>query len=398
MRVAPGDAVILCDDVTGEWAARVIEAGKRERRARGGRAVARARGGARFLAVPGAAQEGPLRPRAGKGDRAGRRGDPAGGDPALRGRQAQPRACAQRHSRRPNNARAPRCPYSLRRHRSRTCSAPGRAGRALFFADEAGGEAAARAFAAFTGPAAILTGPEGGFDDAERAAIRAHPQAAADLARPAHPARRDRRHRRARAVDGHGGRLARLIRWRGKNRFSRATRMSTREASSADDPIIESRDQLIAPMAKGEKPQERLAHRHRARKARLQAARSPRPLLRRARRHPRPADGADPVRLGADRGRRQGDRAQGRRRQRQPRTRRPARTVGRAGRNAAPDLRRDRAPPDAGQGNRREMRGRLPRPRHVARQDPRRTADHAQGPLRDHAAAHAARRHPRAST
>ncbi|MEE4316698.1 MAG: RsmE family RNA methyltransferase, partial [Erythrobacter sp.] len=51
--------------------------------------------------------------------------------------------------------------------------------RALFFADENGGEPAATAFAAHTGPAAILTGPEGGFDDAERAAIRAHP-----LARP----------------------------------------------------------------------------------------------------------------------------------------------------------------------------------------------------------------------
>lgn len=49
--------------------------------------------------------------------------------------------------------------------------------RALFFADENGGEPAAAAFAAHSGPAAILTGPEGGFDDAERAAIRAHPAA-----------------------------------------------------------------------------------------------------------------------------------------------------------------------------------------------------------------------------
>ena len=30
MRVAPGDVVILCDDQTGEWAARVVTAGKRE--------------------------------------------------------------------------------------------------------------------------------------------------------------------------------------------------------------------------------------------------------------------------------------------------------------------------------------------------------------------------------
>ena len=51
--------------------------------------------------------------------------------------------------------------------------------RALFFADEAGGEPAAAAFANHAGPAAILIGPEGGFDDAERAAIRAHPAARA---------------------------------------------------------------------------------------------------------------------------------------------------------------------------------------------------------------------------
>ncbi|MEY4671092.1 MAG: hypothetical protein RLZZ415_971, partial [Pseudomonadota bacterium] len=30
MRIAPGDGVILCDNATGEWAARVIEAGKRD--------------------------------------------------------------------------------------------------------------------------------------------------------------------------------------------------------------------------------------------------------------------------------------------------------------------------------------------------------------------------------
>ena len=49
--------------------------------------------------------------------------------------------------------------------------------RALFFADEAGGEPVARAFAATPGPAAILIGPEGGFDDGERDAVRAHPRA-----------------------------------------------------------------------------------------------------------------------------------------------------------------------------------------------------------------------------
>ncbi len=51
--------------------------------------------------------------------------------------------------------------------------------RALFFADELGGEPAAAAFAAWKGPSALLTGPEGGIDDEERAAIRAVAQARA---------------------------------------------------------------------------------------------------------------------------------------------------------------------------------------------------------------------------
>jgi 16S rRNA (uracil1498-N3)-methyltransferase len=46
-------------------------------------------------------------------------------------------------------------------------------GRTLFFADEAGGEL----FAPVPGPAAILIGPEGGFTEAERTAVRALPQA-----------------------------------------------------------------------------------------------------------------------------------------------------------------------------------------------------------------------------
>ena len=49
--------------------------------------------------------------------------------------------------------------------------------RILFFADEEGGEPALAAMRANPGAAALLIGPEGGFDDSERAAIRAHPQA-----------------------------------------------------------------------------------------------------------------------------------------------------------------------------------------------------------------------------
>ncbi len=49
--------------------------------------------------------------------------------------------------------------------------------RALFFADETGGAPALAAMRERPGPAALLVGPEGGFDAGERDAIRALPQA-----------------------------------------------------------------------------------------------------------------------------------------------------------------------------------------------------------------------------
>lgn len=51
------------------------------------------------------------------------------------------------------------------------------ADRMLFFCDERGGEPAAAAMLAHSGPAGLLIGPEGGFDDAENTAIRAISQA-----------------------------------------------------------------------------------------------------------------------------------------------------------------------------------------------------------------------------
>jgi len=53
------------------------------------------------------------------------------------------------------------------------------AATALFFADEQGGAPAAASFAAASGPAALLTGPEGGFTEEERALVRAHASARA---------------------------------------------------------------------------------------------------------------------------------------------------------------------------------------------------------------------------
>ncbi len=49
------------------------------------------------------------------------------------------------------------------------------AGRAFYFADEGGGEPVVSAFK--PGPALVLTGPEGGFTDEERALVRASPHA-----------------------------------------------------------------------------------------------------------------------------------------------------------------------------------------------------------------------------
>ena len=179
MRVAPGDAVILCDDVTGEWAARVAEVTKREV----------------LLAV---AEH--LRPRESvpdlwlcpallKKDRFDLVLEKATELGAAAIRPVLTRRCVADKL---NGERARSLVIEAAEQCARTAlpdlAEPVKLAalladwpetRALFFADETGGEPAAAAFAAHAGPAAILTGPEGGFDEAERAAIRAHPSARA---------------------------------------------------------------------------------------------------------------------------------------------------------------------------------------------------------------------------
>lgn len=179
MRVGAGDIVILCDDATGEWAARVVDAGKRD-------VVLEV---AEMLREREAVPDLWLCPALLKKDRF---------DLVLEKATELGAACIQ-----PLITR--RCvadKLNLERARAITIEAAEQCGRtalpqlaevvkldallaswredrALFFADESGGEPAAAAFAEHAGPAAILTGPEGGFDEAERAAIRAHPQARA---------------------------------------------------------------------------------------------------------------------------------------------------------------------------------------------------------------------------
>ncbi|MBA4007602.1 MAG: 16S rRNA (uracil(1498)-N(3))-methyltransferase [Erythrobacter sp.] len=179
MRVGAGDIVILCDDATGEWAGRVVDAGKRD-------VVLEV---AEMLREREAVPDLWLCPALLKKDRF---------DLVLEKATELGAACIQ-----PLITR--RCvadKLNLERARAITIEAAEQCARtalptlaevvkldallaswpenrALFFADESGGEPAAAAFAAHAGPAAILTGPEGGFDEAERAAIRAHPQARA---------------------------------------------------------------------------------------------------------------------------------------------------------------------------------------------------------------------------
>jgi len=172
MRAAPGDAVILCDDATGEWAARVIEAGKRE------------------VLVE---LETLLRPREEvpdftlcaallKKDRFDLILEKAC---ELGVRRIQPVLTRRCVADKLNLERARAVLVEAAEQCARTAlpelAEPVKldallrgwdAGRTLFFADENGGENAAQQFAAHSGPAALLTGPEGGFDEAERAAVR----------------------------------------------------------------------------------------------------------------------------------------------------------------------------------------------------------------------------------
>jgi 16S rRNA (uracil1498-N3)-methyltransferase len=179
MRIAAGDAVVLCDDVTGEWAARAIEAGKRDV----------------ILAC-----ETLLRPREEvpdftlcaallKKDRFDLVLEKAC---ELGVRRIQPVLTRRCVADKLNLDRARSILIEAAEQCARTAlpelAAPVKLeallkdwlpNRALFFADENGGANAAQQFAGHSGPAALLTGPEGGFDQAEREAIRALPQARA---------------------------------------------------------------------------------------------------------------------------------------------------------------------------------------------------------------------------
>ena len=175
MRVGPGDAVILCDNLTGEWASKVIEAGKRS-----------------VILEPVEH----LRPRENvpdlwlcpallKKDRFDLVLEKATELGVARIQPVLTRRCVA-DKLNPERAQvivteaAEQCARTALPELGQpvpleTLLKDWPANRTLFFADELGGEPAAQAFAAAGAPAAILTGPEGGFDDRERALLRAHP-------------------------------------------------------------------------------------------------------------------------------------------------------------------------------------------------------------------------------
>ncbi|MDE2595675.1 MAG: 16S rRNA (uracil(1498)-N(3))-methyltransferase [Sphingomonadales bacterium] len=177
MRVAPGDAVMLCDDVTGEWLGRVTAAGKRdvdliaERQTRPREAVPD------FTLIPALLKKDRFDLVLEKATELG----VAAIQPVLTRRCVADKLNPERAA-----ALVTEAAEQCARTALPVLAAPVKleallkgwlADRALFFADENGGEPAAAAFAAHSGPAALLVGPEGGFDEAERAAIRALPQA-----------------------------------------------------------------------------------------------------------------------------------------------------------------------------------------------------------------------------
>ncbi len=179
MRVGAGDIVILCDDMTGEWAARVVDAGKRD-------VVLEV---ADMLRPREAVPDLWLCPALLKKDRfdlilekATELG--AGLIQPLVTRRCVADKLNLDRARAITTEAAEQCartalPQLAEPVKLEALLAGWPEDRALFFADENGGEPAAAAFAAHNGPAAILTGPEGGFDEAERAMIRAHPAARA---------------------------------------------------------------------------------------------------------------------------------------------------------------------------------------------------------------------------
>lgn len=185
MRVSPGDAVIVCDNQTGEWLTTVADAGKRavtltvSEKLRAREAVPD------FWLCPALLKKDRFDMVLEKATELG----VAAIHPVITRRCVADKLNPDRAGTIVTEA-AEQCARTAlptleapQKLDALLCDWP--EDRLLFFADEQGGTPAAEAFAFSKFPergegarkAAILIGPEGGFDDAERESVRAHPQA-----------------------------------------------------------------------------------------------------------------------------------------------------------------------------------------------------------------------------
>lgn len=173
MRVGPGDAVILCDDATGEWAARVLSAGKRDVVVEVVEHLRRREDVPDFTLCPALLKK----PRF---DQVLEKATELG---VARIRPVITRRCVAdalnlERARTVITEAAEQC---ARTALPELCAPVPLAqllrdwpeDAVLWFADESGDAPdAAAAFAERWPPAGLLVGPEGGFDDAERAEVR----------------------------------------------------------------------------------------------------------------------------------------------------------------------------------------------------------------------------------
>ncbi len=175
MRVAEGDAIILCDNVTGEWAASVTQVDKRRVAVRVDQRLRPREQVPDFWLCPALLKKDRFDWVLEKATELGVRAI----HPVLMRRcvatslnpdraQTIVTEAAEQCARTalPDLAQPVKLEQILR---------DWPAERAIFFADEIGGTPAADAFSAHSGPAALLIGPEGGFDNAEREMLRSHP-------------------------------------------------------------------------------------------------------------------------------------------------------------------------------------------------------------------------------
>ena len=179
MRVAHGDAVILCDDATGEWAARVVAVGKRAVELQAVEKLREREQVPDFWLCPALLKKDRFDLVLEKATELGVRAI----RPVVMRRCVADKLNLDR-ARAIVTEAAEQCARTALPEVATPVSLDALLrdwpeDRALFFADELGGAPAADAFAGHGGPSALLTGPEGGFDDAERDRIRAHPAARA---------------------------------------------------------------------------------------------------------------------------------------------------------------------------------------------------------------------------